>query len=44
MTSRGFIAGLILASAGASFIAPHILVIAGLGLGLSLPILIYLFE
>ena len=44
MTTRGFVAGLIIASAGAPFMPPYILVFIGLGMGVSLPILIYLFE
>lgn len=44
MTSRGLVAGLVLAAAGAPFIAPGLLMLAGLGLGLALPPLIYLFN
>jgi Amt family ammonium transporter len=44
MTSRGLMAGLVIALAGAPFIPPGILVLAGLGMGLLLPLLIYLFN
>jgi len=44
MTSRGLTAGLVIAVAGAPFIPPWILVIAGLLAGLLLPLLIYLFN
>jgi Amt family ammonium transporter len=42
MTSRGLLAGLVLATAGAPFIPPWLLVVAGLIMGLLLPLLIYL--
>jgi Amt family ammonium transporter len=44
MTARGLIAGLIIAVAGAPFVPIWILVLAGLLVGLGLPLLIYLFE
>jgi Amt family ammonium transporter len=44
MTSRGLVAGLIIAVGGAPFIPIWIVVICGLGLGLLLPSLIYLFD
>jgi Amt family ammonium transporter len=44
MTSRSLVAGLIVATAGAPFIPPWILVMAGLVMGLLLPLLIYLFN
>ena len=43
MTSRGLVAGLIVAVAGAPFIPPWILVVAGFAMGLLPPLLIYLF-
>jgi Amt family ammonium transporter len=44
MTSRGLVAGLVLALAGSPFIPPWLMLMAGLGLGLVLPMLIYLFN
>jgi Amt family ammonium transporter len=44
MTSRGLVAGLIVATAGAPFIPTWIFVMAGLLVGLLLPLLIYLFN
>jgi Amt family ammonium transporter len=44
MTSRGLAAGLIVAMAGAPFMPVWVMVIAGLLLGLFLPMLIYLFN
>lgn len=44
MTSRGLVAGLIVAMAGAPFIPIWVLVVSGLVIGLLLPLLIYLFN
>jgi Amt family ammonium transporter len=44
MTARGLLAGLVVAMAGAPFIPTWVLVVAGLAMGLVLPLLIYLFN
>ena len=44
MIGRGLMAGLVIAVAGAPFVPPWILVIAGFVAGLLLPLLIYLFN
>ncbi|MBN1994808.1 MAG: hypothetical protein JW953_19075 [Anaerolineae bacterium] len=44
MISRGLVAGLVVAVAGAPFMPPWILVAAGLVMGLLLPLLTYLFN
>jgi Amt family ammonium transporter len=44
MTTRGLVAGLVLALAGAPFVPPWVLLVAGLLLGLCLPPLIYFFN
>lgn len=44
MTSRGLVAGLIVATAGAPFVPIGVMVVAALILGLLLPSLIYLFS
>ena len=44
MIGRGLLAGLVVASAGAPFVPPGLLVLAGLLIGLALPPLIYLFT
>ncbi|MBN1217739.1 MAG: hypothetical protein JXM69_02330 [Anaerolineae bacterium] len=44
MVSRGLVAGLVVATAGAPFIPTWMLVVAGLVTGLGLPLLIYLFN
>ncbi len=44
MASRGLVAGLIVAMAGAPFIPPWVALLAGLLMGLLLPSLIYLFN
>jgi Amt family ammonium transporter len=44
MTARGLVAGLIVALAGAPFVPIWWMVLAGLLMGLALPLLIYLFE
>jgi Amt family ammonium transporter len=44
MISRGLVAGLVMAMAGAPFIPTWVLAVAGLGTGLLLPLLIYLFN
>lgn len=44
MTSRGLLAGLVVAMAGGPFLPPWVLLLVGLILGLLLPSLIYLFD
>lgn len=44
MTARGLVAGLVVALAGAPFIPPWVMLLAGLLMGLCLPPLIYLFN
>jgi len=44
MTSRGLMAGLVIAAAGAPFIPLWMMVVAGFGVGLLLPLLIYFFN
>ena len=44
MTARGLLAGLVVALAGAPFIPTWLLAVAGLVMGLVLPLLIYLFN
>lgn len=44
MTSRGLVAGLVVALAGAPFVPLGVMLAAGLLMGLLLPLLIYLFE
>jgi Amt family ammonium transporter len=44
MTSRGLVAGLIVAMAGAPFVPTWVIVVAGLLMGLVLPMLIYFFK
>jgi len=44
MTARGLVAGLVVAAAGAPFIPIWMFVVAGLVMGLLLPLLIYLFN
>lgn len=44
MTARGLVAGLVVAMAGAPFVPPWVILLAGLLMGLCLPPLIYLFN
>jgi Amt family ammonium transporter len=44
LTARGLIAGLIIALAGAPFVPIWMMVLAGLLMGLGLPLLLYLFQ